>query len=58
MENVMTPEEFATKMRELSDSGDLEGAHVEMDDLMCEILKSLGYGEGVEIFENTDKWYA
>lgn len=63
----MTPEEFAEKMRELAGDpddngyywpGDPEAAHHDMDDLMCEVLESLGYGEGVEIFRNTYKWYA
>ena len=34
-----------------------EAGHVEADDLMCELLKSLGYGEGVEVLEDMDKWY-
>ena len=56
--SVLTPQEFAEKMRELSEMNYVESAHGPMDNLMCETLKALGYGEGVEIFENTDKWYA
>ena len=37
---------------------DEEDAHMEMDDLMLDLLRSLGYGDGVDIFENTNKWYA
>lgn len=37
---------------------DEEDCHFEMDVLMSDLLISLGYGEGVEIFNNTDKWYA
>lgn len=29
-----------------------------MDDYICEVLRALGYEEGVEIFENTPKWYS
>lgn len=63
----MTPEEFARKMQELADevendSGhsymDREDMHIAMDALMCEVLIGFGYGEGVEIFEHTPKWYA
>ena len=58
----MNPKEFADKMKELSErntgSSDICFNHMDMDDLMCEVLKSLGYNEGVEIFENTHKWYA
>ena len=37
---------------------DEEDAHVLADALMCEILRELGYGEGVDIFLNMSKWYA
>ena len=65
---LLTPEEFAKAMKDISDKlvnppedcpyYDEEDAHMEMDDLMCDLLRSLGYGDGVDIFENTDKWYA
>lgn len=66
--HVLTPEEFAKAMKDISDKlanppkyrpyYDKEDAHMEMDDLMCDLLRSLGYGDGVDIFDNTDKWYA
>ena len=63
--NKMTPEEFAEEMRYLQQSleaktefSDEESVHIQMDDLMCEVLSHLGYQEGVEIFYNTHKWYA
>lgn len=54
----MTPEEFANEMKELSNAEDLETMHSKMDELMCSILCALGYGDGVEVFIATDKWYA
>jgi len=60
----MTPTEFLTKMNQIFGrdkdgySPDTEEAHVFADDLMCELLKSLGYGAGIEIFEKAGKWYA
>lgn len=63
-QEVMTPEQFAEKMRDLyNDSYNRKAmgvveAHEKADALMCELLRSLGYGEGVEIFEAADKWYA
>jgi hypothetical protein len=54
----MTPLEFADKMREASRSADIEANHSIADDLMCELLRSLGYGDGIDIFEEMDKWYA
>ena len=60
----MTPEEFARRMREVVngeteyDKGDNEIIHEVLDDIMCECLRSIGYGEGVDIFDNYEKWYA
>lgn len=56
----MNPEEFYEKMLQLKNDfgGDEEAVHIYMDNLMCELLSMLGYGDGVEIFNKTDKWYA
>ena len=56
--NIMTPEEFARQMGQLAENDDEEVRHIRMDDLMCEMLTSLGYSEGVTIFDGTYKWYA
>ena len=56
--NVMTPEEFAAKMLDVSKWQDVENAHIFMDGLMCSVLRSLGYGFGVDICKSTNKWYA
>ena len=56
----MTPEEFADEMRKIVKRyiNDPEVCHNEMDELMTSLLISLGYEEGVEIFDGTPKWYA
>ena len=54
----MSPKEFSEKMQTIAEVRDPEEGHSKMDDLMCELLKSLGYGEGVEIFEDVEKWYS
>ena len=68
----MTPEEFAQKMQEITDAEEkvvsaigiafmyhnTEYAHKIADNLMGTLLKSLGYGDGIEIFEEMEKWYA
>ena len=56
----MTPEEFALKMKEIENQyeDDPEISHAMMDDLMCEVLDSLGYEVGVHIFVESGKWYA
>lgn len=55
---VMTPEEFAAKMRAIAAGGDVEGCHSEADGLMLEVLTQLGYGEGCRVFGDMEKWYA
>lgn len=32
-------------------------AHMEMDAVMCNTLEKLGFGDGIKIFEDTEKWY-
>lgn len=54
----MNPEEFYKRMAELAEDYDIEDDHYTMDMLMCEVLKSLGYEKGIEVFENVDRWYA
>jgi hypothetical protein len=56
---VMSPEEFKDKMQAIFDlREDAETQHINMDDLLCETLIELGYGEGIKIFNNARKWYA
>lgn len=61
-ESVMTPKEFAETMayfrEQQKEQNDMEQSHFCMDNLMASVLESLGYGEGVDIFKNTPKWYA
>ena len=53
-------EHFAERMRSirLEFGDDEEVCHEKMDELMCKTLRNLGYEEGVEIFEETPKWYS
>lgn len=59
----MTPDEFAAKMQEAykihyEENADNEVVHIVMDGIMCDLLRQLGYGEGIDIFNNTPMWYA
>ena len=49
---------FATEMRRISENKNTEMAHILADELMCDLLRELGYGDGVDIFEKMYKWYA
>lgn len=60
----MTPEEFYEKMSNFRQQlngvylYDNEDFHIDADDLMCELLTSLGYGDGIKVFQDTPKWYS
>lgn len=56
----MDKKQFAEFMQKLADKSedDPEAIRIEIDDLMCEALKELGYEEGIRIFERAIKYYA
>lgn len=55
----MTPEEFWLKMCTIQTKHhNPEIIHIEMDELMCELLMQLGYNKGIEVFNNAEKWYS
>ena len=37
---------------------DPETFRIDADNLICDLLIKLGYGDGVEIFLNAEKWYS
>lgn len=55
-----TPEAFRDAMQAAADRDpdDTENAHIEADELMAATLRALGFGEGIDIFEEMGKWYA
>ena len=53
----MSKGEFSKRMRKIAKDPDTEAAHAEADKLLCEMLKQLGYGAGVKVFEDMDRWY-
>ncbi len=62
-QNPLTPEQFANEMIKLHkdyliDREDEEVCHIEMDNLIINMLIDLGYEDGAYIFEHTKKWYA
>lgn len=54
----MTREEALKKLKESQDNGDIEWAHGDADDVLCELLESLGYEDVVAEYKRVDKWYA
>ena len=66
MDHIPTPEEFTDQMKDASVPKlrygkileDCEDTHYRMDNLMCDLLQILGYGDAVDIFKQSPKWYA
>ena len=56
----MSPAEFSEKMWRIRIRQDStpEYNHIDADELMCELLESLGYREGVRYFKEMEKWYS
>lgn len=59
----MTKEEFYHEMLALEETyavalDDEELFHIKADELICKLLIELGYGQGVEVFLDTPKWYS
>ena len=50
---MMARDEFAAKMRKIwaNNEGGADCTHFDADKLMCDLLRQLGYGEGVDVFE-------
>ena len=54
----MDRNEALQRLRELQKSGDPEGAHSQADDVLCDLLRAVGYGDVVVAWEAVDRWYA
>lgn len=54
----MTKEKAIERLRELQADGDQENGHIEADDILCELLVSLGYEDVVKEYHKIGKWYA
>ena len=54
----LTPAQFAQEMTRIASMCDKEDRHGKADDLMAKLLTSLGYGKGITVYIDMDKWYA
>lgn len=51
--------EYLNRLLELGkDNWDTEGNHIAADDILCDILELLGYGDIVSAYCEIAKWYA
>jgi len=54
----MTREEALSALVELQTMTDIEKGHAKADDILCELLDSLGYSDVVSEYVKISKWYA
>jgi len=54
----MTKDEVIQRLKEAQDNGDTEMAHSDADEVLCEMLDSLGYADVVTEYRLVSKWYA
>lgn len=54
----MIREQAIANLQDLINSGDTEIAHSNADDILCQLLISLGYQDVVDAWNKIDKWYA
>ena len=60
MSKPMSPEEFYKRMARVAETNQDDGevAHVQMDELMAQLLEHLGYSDGIQVFRGFQKWYS
>lgn len=50
--------DFIEQLKKEASNQDHEVAHITADNILCEILNTLGYSDIVEAFNEIFKWYA
>ena len=58
LEPALTIEEIIAKLKELQQDDDIDGAHVQADWIICNLLEDLGYTEVIKEYDKISKWYA
>lgn len=49
---------YMKKLKAAQQEHDVESAHCDADQVLCDLLKFLGYDKIVEEYEKVPKWYA
>ncbi len=54
----MDRQQAIERLKEQQGSGDTENTHINADEVLCQLLKHLGYGDVVAEYNKIDMWYA
>ena len=58
-QQAMTREQAIERLNELADGLEgIEGGHIRADEVLCDLLTALGYGDVVKSWRAVEKWYA
>jgi hypothetical protein len=57
-EKLKLEKRIIKELKALGKMSDIEGAHIDADNLLCDFLKKLGYDKVAEAFDDLSKWYA
>ena len=58
IDGKVTREAAIVELKNWQTVTDSEAAHAEADDVICDLLRELGYGDVVDEYEKVDKWYS
>jgi len=54
----MDRQQAIERLKEQQGSGDTENAHINADEVLCQLLEHLGYADVVAEYNKIDMWYA
>lgn len=54
----MDRQQAIDRLKEQQGSGDIEAAHIIADEIICQLLTSLGYEDVIAEYNKIDMWYA
>ena len=49
---------YIKRLEQAQENCDVESAHTDADNVLCDLLKDLGYDKVVEEYNKVKKWYA
>ena len=54
----VTPETAVDLLVRINEVCDIEMAHIRADEVLCTLLRNLGYNDIIDVYENIDKLYS
>ena len=58
MKTPINEDQAILDAKEIIEEGDTESSHINLDNLLCDVLESLGYEALVKVYNSAPKWYS